>query len=253
MSRAIPIIRYTHVRDLSDSASVSVSIFERHIAYLQKNKYTFLNLDDILALKVNAIELPQKCVLLTFDAGWRDIYEFAYPILKQYVAKAGLFLVTEWIDEASKINSEYISTPHNECKNTLLHNARSVMSNWEEIQKMADVFSFGSMTHTYQFSNVISLSWHEDFELSKKMILQHLNIDTKHLAWPDGIFNAGLLRTAKSIGYEAFYTMDENLNLLDSNNDTLNRFKAKNSAFWIKKMLFATRSLRNFRIGKLLL
>lgn len=251
--KCIPILRYTHIRDMQDSHSISLAVFEKQIAYLQKNSYTFLGLDDMLEFKKNPESMPPNPVLLTFDGAWRDIFIHAYDILKHYWVKAGLFVVTEWVDEASKLQSEYIPTPHSACKNALIDNARSVMCNWEEIQAMQDVFSIGSMTHTYQFSNIISLSWHEDFELSKKLIKEHLDIDTKHLAWPDGKYNQGLLRTAKSMGYEAFYTMEQGLNPISENNDILKRYDVKDSLFWFKKVLFATSGARNFRIGKIFL
>ncbi|TLD95191.1 chitin deacetylase [Helicobacter jaachi] len=249
----IPILRYSHIRDMQDSQSVSLANFEKQIQYLQKKSFQFLSLDDIFSIKAQNAQLPHRCVMLTFDGAWRDIYMNAYEILKHYWVKAGLFVVTEWVDEASKLTSEYVPTPHSECKNALIANPRSVMCNWEEIRSMQDVFSIGSMTHTYQFSNIVSLSWHEDFELSKRLIKQHLNVETKHLAWPDGNYNQGLLRTAKSMGYEAFYTMSGGLNKLTDNNDELKRYDVKDNVFWFKKVLFATSSTRNFRIGKIFL
>lgn len=249
----IPILRYTHIRDMQDSHSVSLGTFEKQIQYLHKKSFSFLSLDDIIAFKKDNNLIPRRCVLLSFDGAWRDVYQNAYEIMKHYWVKAGLFVVTEWVDEASKLTSEYVSLPHEQCKNAILNNARSVMCNWEEIRTMQDVFSIGSMTHTYQFSNIISLSWHEDFELSKRLIQEQLGAQTKHLAWPDGNYNQGLLRTAKSMGYEAFYTMEEGLNQATENNDALKRYSAKDSLFWLKRVLFATSNIRNFRIGKIFL
>lgn len=37
----LPIIRYTHIRDMQDSHSVSVEMLEKHIRYLQKHSYVF--------------------------------------------------------------------------------------------------------------------------------------------------------------------------------------------------------------------
>ena len=87
----IPILRYTHIRDMQDSHSVSLAVFEKQIEYLQKKSYTFLSLDDMIAIKQGQMELPQKCVLLTFDGAWRDIYQNAYEVLKHHWVKAGLF------------------------------------------------------------------------------------------------------------------------------------------------------------------
>ncbi|WP_300733442.1 polysaccharide deacetylase family protein [Helicobacter mastomyrinus] len=249
----LPILRYIHIRNMQDSHSVSLANFEKQLQYLQKKDYQFLSLDDVIAYKQDNIKFSPRCVLFTFDGAWRDVYMNAYELLKEYQAKAGLFVATEWVDEASKSAADYIQIPHNECKNALLNNARAVMCNWEEIHTMQDVFSIGSMTHTYQFKNIVSLSWHEDFELSKRLIKEQLNRETKHLAWPDGMYNQGLLRTAKSIGYEVFYTMENGLNQLNEDNNALKRYDMKDNLFYFKKVLFATSSTRNFRIGKIFL
>lgn len=251
--KCIPTFRFSHVRDVKERESVSLDVFERQISHLQRKSYTFLTLEDVINFKRNPALLPKKCVLLTFDGAWRDIYDNAYGILKHYWAKAALFVVTEWVDEASKHESNYLEMPHSECKNALIDNPRSVVCSWNELKKMQDVFSIGSMTHTYQFSNILQIPWHEDFELSKKLIKTILNVDTRHLAWPNGNYDKGLLRTAKSIGYEAFYTMDSGINALDSDNEALKRLQVKDDFAWFKKALFITSNTRFFKFGKIFL
>ena len=43
--------------------------------------------------------LPQKAVLLTFDDGYESNYTLAFPILREYGAKAAISLITSRIDE----------------------------------------------------------------------------------------------------------------------------------------------------------
>lgn len=43
------------------------------------------------------IELPSKPILITFDDGYYSNYEYIYPILKKYNAKASIFVVTDRI------------------------------------------------------------------------------------------------------------------------------------------------------------
>lgn len=71
--------------------------FEMHLRYL-KEKFRIVSLEEKFS-KTNGSakekELPE-CVI-TFDDGWLDFYEFAYPILKRHRVPATVFLPTRYI------------------------------------------------------------------------------------------------------------------------------------------------------------
>lgn len=69
-----------------------------HIRYLRKY-FEIIPLSDLASLrKIHVQELRKRrfCVL-TFDDGWCDFYEYAYPILKTHDASATVFLPTDFI------------------------------------------------------------------------------------------------------------------------------------------------------------
>lgn len=243
----IPIIGYQHIRDRAESQSVSVGEFERQIAYLKKRGYEFLSLDEYVALKCDTKSLEssrQRYVLILFEGAWRDFYTNAVPILQHYWAKVGVFIATEWIDEASKqeqqnpMGIQDANVAHNEAMLALSENPRSVVCTWEELAQVRDFVSIGSMTHTYQLSNYVAKPWHEDLQLSKNLISQHLGVRTTHLLWPRGEYDATLLRTAKKMEFNAFYLKQTGLNLQDSVLEENSYYTMRDGLWHLKKFLF---------------
>lgn len=55
--------------------------------------------------------IPPKSVLLTFDDGYEDFYEYAYPALKAHKMHAALFIVTSWTASETKPAMRYVSWP----------------------------------------------------------------------------------------------------------------------------------------------
>lgn len=76
---------------------VSIMDFEKQIVYLARN-YKVISLDEIVR-RVNNRDSLRRCVAITFDDGFKDNYENAYPILKKYNVPATIFLTTGYIEQ----------------------------------------------------------------------------------------------------------------------------------------------------------
>lgn len=77
---------------------VEPDTLDLHIRYL-RNHFEIIPLSDLTAFhEGNAADLRRNpsCVL-TFDDGWYDFYEYAYPILKDHRVPATVFLPTDFI------------------------------------------------------------------------------------------------------------------------------------------------------------
>jgi peptidoglycan/xylan/chitin deacetylase (PgdA/CDA1 family) len=74
---------------------ISTYNFEKQMRHIANN-YNVMSLDEIVQ-RVSKKESIRGCVAITFDDGFRDNYDNAYPILKKYDLPATIFLTTGYI------------------------------------------------------------------------------------------------------------------------------------------------------------
>ena len=82
-------------RDLS----VAPERFAAQLDAIRDAGYTTISLYTLLAYLVQGTALPDKPVIITFDDGYRDNYDNAFPALAQRDMTATFFVVTDFIDE----------------------------------------------------------------------------------------------------------------------------------------------------------
>jgi peptidoglycan/xylan/chitin deacetylase (PgdA/CDA1 family) len=75
---------------------IATSNFKKQMRYITNN-YSVISLDEIVQ-RVRKKESIRCCVAITFDDGFRDNYEIAFPILKKYRIPATIFLSTGYMD-----------------------------------------------------------------------------------------------------------------------------------------------------------
>jgi peptidoglycan/xylan/chitin deacetylase (PgdA/CDA1 family) len=91
----LTIVMYHYVRPLEESAYPSikglrVSEFKTQLAYLSRH-HQFVTVGEIAACLRGGEPLPLKAVLLTFDDGYRDHYEHAFPLLHDLGVQGAFF------------------------------------------------------------------------------------------------------------------------------------------------------------------
>ena len=100
----IPIFMY-HLIDekykfgLDIGMTVKTSMLESQLKYISENGYQTLMFDEL-----QNIHSYTKPVILTFDDGWGDFYDNAYPLLKKYNQKATLFIITGYVNGENYCN-----------------------------------------------------------------------------------------------------------------------------------------------------
>ena len=78
------------------SMLTSTQMFERHLDSIGR-RYRFVSLDEIGAQILSGAPFDSPVAAVTFDDGYADVYEHAYPVLKRKGIPAGIFQVTDLV------------------------------------------------------------------------------------------------------------------------------------------------------------
>jgi peptidoglycan/xylan/chitin deacetylase (PgdA/CDA1 family) len=242
--KSIPILAYHHVNPLTnDMITVSLMHFESHMAFLHRRGFTSLFVSEALDCLMGRRALPSKPVVLTFDDGYQDNFQFAFPLLKKYKIKATIFIVTGWMEEQRIPENEKNLLTHRQCMDVVQQGqAARIALSWEEARLMEEsgLVEFESHGHSHNkdlYRNIPMLR--QDLYLSQECFIRHLNRESRHFCWPGGRYDASSLKVPGGLGFLSTCTTERGINIPGSDPMRLKRVTAKDdSAPWLKKTLF---------------
>lgn len=179
---AITVLCYHEVRPDRDDDCMNVKpeVFRRHIREFKEAGFTFLDAGSLRNL-AGGMPLPEKALLITFDDGYADNYNYAYPILKEEQAPGAFFVVSSTIGNDNRMTADQL---------------REMQANGMQI---------GS--HTVNHEILTGMNKEEiDFELreSRKALEKILGKPVFALAYPAGKVNEAVLDSAKKYYEMAF-------------------------------------------------
>ena len=191
----IPVIMYHRVINNPENEGVYGTyiyedMFKKHLQYLKDKNYTVITFKDLDKIGWrNRFEKGRKYIILTFDDGYKDNYDLAFPILKEFNFKATIFLM------GSSTYNEWDVKAGGERKFSLM----SV----EMIKEMQDYgIEFGA--HTFNHPKINTLS-NEEIEHQivdvKKPLEEKIGKEIITFAYPYGILNDYAKEMAKKAGY----------------------------------------------------
>ena len=191
----IPVIMYHRVINNAENEGVYGTyiyedMFKKHLQYLKDKNYTVITFKDLDKIGWrNRFEKGKKYIILTFDDGYKDNYDLAFPILKEFNFKATIFLM------GSLTYNEWDVKAGGERKFSLM----SV----EMIKEMQDYgIEFGAHTFNHPKLNILS---NEEIEHQivdvKKPLEEKIGKEIITFAYPYGILNDYAKEMTKKAGY----------------------------------------------------
>ncbi len=171
--------------------------FEKHIKFFYENGYKALTVSESRDLKQH----DEKFICITFDDGYKNVFDFAFPILKKYGFKATVFVISNFVGKLNYWDFGFgIKFKH---------------LNWDELKILSENgWEIGSHS-----ANHICLTLLDDekikyeLETSKYEIEKNLGVTVKSFAPPFSRYNAKIVKLALDCGYEGIYPLTNGVNM----------------------------------------
>ncbi|MBS1493633.1 MAG: polysaccharide deacetylase family protein [Bacteroidetes bacterium] len=194
LEKPLPIVLYhrvvkDNIKDSVVGIYVTEKIFEEQLAHLQKSKFKTITFIDVSkALKGNKT-LSEKNIILTFDDGYEDNYDSAFPLLKKYNSTAVIFLVT---GQESNVWDSHKNEP-----------GAKLLSKGQVKEMYEYGIEFGA--HTLNHAKLTEVKKNQllkEIYNSKVFICRELQIPAISFAYPYGECNQMTKEVVKSLGFE---------------------------------------------------
>lgn len=186
------ILIYHHVSDQSPpSTSVSPERFRAHLDLLEDQGYTVWSLQKVMQAISQRQPMPDKVVALTFDDGYEDVYQNAWPLLKRRQLPFTVF-----------VSGAYI-------------NQHPLYLTWEQLKEMQDSGLMTAGNHTASHPHMIrrkedesQADWlkrmQREINLNQSLIQKFLGTTTPFFAFPYGESTPELEQLVRQMGYLGF-------------------------------------------------
>ena len=179
----VPILGYHAILPRKENKSGELTIdaekFEKQLKMLKKFHYNTLTLDEYYCWQQNKCKKPHRAVLITFDDGYQNNYDYAFTLLKKYNMNAVVFYIGSRSGSPEFINRK----------------------DFGKIKK--DYPNIELASHTFNL--------HEKFGKEYDEVLNDCNkmkqvMDTKYIAYPHGDWTKEYIKALKDSGYKMAFT-----------------------------------------------
>ena len=195
-SANVAILGYHDVRERGGSPMlISGGKFREQMQAIKDSNIPVVAFRDVVAWKRGEKNVPQECIVITFDDGWEGVYEYAYPVLKEFGFPFTVYLYKKYVNIGGR------------------------SMNWDQIREMmangCDIGSH-SVSHESLKKKPKSAKTDADYQQwilselkdSREFLEQNLKIKITSFAYPYGIFDDEIMNTGLQIGYESLVTVN---------------------------------------------
>ncbi len=181
------------------SLYVTPRMFRFQMWYLRAAGFKVVPLGEILSF-TKGVDQGGRLAALTFDDGYKDFYQNAYPVLKKYGYPSTVFLVSDLIGKENLWDGERLKI-------------RKRLLDWDEITEMRNHgVAFGSHTKTHPFlSRLPAGAVDEELFVSKAELEERLRLPVEFFCYPYGDYDEKTASVARKAGYLGAVTVNRGL------------------------------------------
>lgn len=200
--------------------SISTGQFREHLEFLKNGGYKSLNSEELLEQLAKTESFDSRRVIITFDDGYKNVYDYAFPIMQEYGYKGIVCIYPSFIGSAAAMSWEQLA----------------------ELLKAGWSVEPHSMTHAnlaQHYGKETETSFlHKEIVKPYEIIEAKLGNKVRFMVWPYGVYTDKTLAVAQEAGYAGAMTVDGGGNYAGMSNmmikrqiiystDDMNRFLIK--------------------------
>lgn len=220
----VPIFMYHEVKPYKTRKDVITPYeIESDLEFLKKNHYSTLTMKDLIAYANGQKELPEKPIILTFDDGYLNNYQYVYPLLKKYNMKIVLSIIGKNTDDFTSIPDDNLDYSH---------------VTWGQIKEMQQSGLVEIQNHTYDLHKI---SWKrfgckknkgeslahyeqtltEDIGKLQQEITEKTGTTPDTFTYPYGTVSKESFPIIKKLGFKASLSCDYGVNVIPKDPEKL--------------------------------
>ncbi len=167
-----------------------VKRFEKQMRFLKRWGYNVVSLTDAVKGLKGEIALPKHSVVITFDDGYENFYDFAYPILKELELPSTVYAVAGMVGRPSEWLYEDDIQPA----------PLMTLEQMLDVQEHGVEFGSHAITHP-RLSKIDRDQMQKEVFESKSMLEKALNRPVEHICYPYGDHDEAVIEAAREAGY----------------------------------------------------
>jgi peptidoglycan/xylan/chitin deacetylase (PgdA/CDA1 family) len=176
LQRKVPVLTYHSIDESGSVISTSATKFRSQMQHLSDHSFQVLPVKLLAAHVREKRELPEKAVAITFDDGYENFYDSAYPVLREFGYTATVFVVSGYCGLNNRWKGQWDGVPD-------MH-----LMNWEQIEELSENgIDFGSHSaHHPDLSRLPAEAVQMEIIESKKMIEERTGKEVPVFCYPYG-------------------------------------------------------------------
>ncbi len=197
-AQAIPVLMYHRIAENGPPAlarfRVSPARFEAQLRLLRRRGYHAITPAELRWFMDARQPVPGRPVLITFDDGYRDFREAAWPILRMHDFTAEVFVPTDLVGSAAHWDAGY--------------GEPAPLLGWDDIVALArEGAGFGShLAHHVDGLGLPSVVLAEELARSRAVLEAQLGREVRTFAAPYGALDERFARLAAGLGYHVGFS-----------------------------------------------
>ncbi len=192
---------------------LNIDKFREQLQMIKDSDLPVIGMQDFLAWRRGKKNIPDQCVMITIDDGWKATHTLALPVLKEFGYPFTLFLYKKYVGIGGR------SLTYEQVK---------------EIMAAGGVIGSHSVSHQSMlqgdrsdedYAVWLDVEFKESYDFLMENFAEHGTV-MKVFAYPYGIYSNQVAEKGKAVGYDLLFTVNQQKTNWDSPAAELGRYMA---------------------------